>query len=83
MPLSGFALDVALIAFPIPVAINRALDSAFTSRESLFRSRGENGPDSDVESQSRRKPQIRSGSMRRFRRLFLPVQSTVLSKLYN
>jgi hypothetical protein len=61
-PPSVFVPDVTLIAFSIPVAIQRA-GRAFSSRESLFVSRRENRPDSDIESQSRHKPEIRSGSI--------------------
>jgi hypothetical protein len=59
---------------------------AFSSRESLFVSRQENGLDSDVESQFRRKPEFalaRRYFLRRFRRLFAATQSTVLLKLAN
>jgi hypothetical protein len=66
--------------------LSRAVARAFSSRESLFVSRQENGLDSDVESQSRRKPEFalaRRYFLRRFRRLFAAAQSTVLLKLAN
>jgi hypothetical protein len=57
-PLSDFVPDVTLIAFSIPGAISPRYGRAFSSRESLVVSRQENGLDSEVESQSRRKPEL-------------------------
>src|SRR5260370_30426609 len=84
-PLSVFVPDVTLIAFPIPGAISPRGGRAFSSRESLFVSRQENGPDSDSESEFRRKPELAlaEGAARGFRRLFAAAQSTVSSKLPN
>src|ERR1700682_6334477 len=58
---------------------------AFSSRESPFASRQENGPDSDLESEFRRKPEFApaDGAARGFRRLFAGAQSTAASKLAN
>src|SRR3977135_3268626 len=58
---------------------------AFSSRESPFASRQENGPDSDLESEFRRKPEfaLADGAARGFRRLFAGAQSTTASKLPN
>src|ERR1700737_2005666 len=58
---------------------------AFSSRESPFASRQENGPDSDIESEFRRKPEfaLADGAARGFRRLFAGAQSTAASKLPN
>jgi hypothetical protein len=49
--------DVTLIAFPIPVATARG-GGAFSSRESAVVSPQENGLDSDVLSEFRRKPEF-------------------------
>jgi hypothetical protein len=54
-PLSGFVPDVTLIVFPIPDAIAARFGRTFSSRESLLVSRQENGLDSDIESEFRRK----------------------------
>jgi hypothetical protein len=81
-PPSVFVPDVTLIALLNPVAIQRALGRTFSSRESLFVSRQENGLVADIESQSRRKPEFAlASSLRRFRRLFAAAQSTTPSKL--
>jgi hypothetical protein len=61
-PLSDFVPEVTLIVFPIPVSIAAQRQTIFSTR-SLFVSRRENGLDSDVESEFRRKPE------------FVPVQS--------
>jgi hypothetical protein len=50
MPLSGFVPDVTLIVFPTPARDSPRGGRAFSSRESLFVSRQENGLDSDSES---------------------------------
>jgi hypothetical protein len=55
-PLSDFVPDVTLIAFPIPRRASPRGGRAFSSRESLLVSRQENGPDTDIESEFRRKP---------------------------
>jgi hypothetical protein len=58
-PLSVFVPDVTLIAFPIPAGLHPRGDRTFSSRESLFHSRQENGLDTtDVESKFRRKPEF-------------------------
>jgi hypothetical protein len=57
-PLSDFVPDVTLIAFPLPRRDLPRGGRAFSSRESLFVSRQENGPDSDIASQFRRKPEF-------------------------
>jgi hypothetical protein len=57
-PLSDFVPDVTLIAFPISSRNCPRRGRAFSSREALFVSRQENGPDSDIESQFRRKPEF-------------------------
>jgi hypothetical protein len=57
-PLSDFVPDVTLIAFPIPRRDTPRGGRAFSSRESSFVSRRENHPDSDIESQFRRKPEF-------------------------
>src|SRR5258705_8359166 len=83
-PLSDFVPDVTLIAFPIPGAFPRAVAEHFphANRPS---SRRENGPDSDIESEFRRKPEfaLADGAARGFRRLFADAQSTAASKLAN
>jgi hypothetical protein len=42
-------------------ALTQRAGRAFSSRESQLASRQENGPDSAIENESRRKPKIRSG----------------------
>jgi hypothetical protein len=82
-PLSDFVPDVTLIAFPIPAGFRPRGGRTFSSRESSFRSRQENGLDSDVKGKFRRKPDFalaRFSTLRRFRRLFADVQSTVVDK---
>src|SRR6267378_2110156 len=83
-PLSDFVPDVTLIAFPIPGAFPRAVAEHFphANRPS---SRRENGPESDIESEFRRKPEfaLADGAARGFRRLFAGAQSTAASKLAN
>src|ERR1700716_3924670 len=58
---------------------------AFSSRESLFASRQGNGPDSDIESDFRGKPEFALAEAARagFRRLFANAQSRAASKLFN
>jgi hypothetical protein len=77
-PLSDFVPDVTLIAFPISRRDCPRRGRAFSSRESLFVSRQENGPDRDIESQFRRKPEfaLAEGPRARFRPLFEKAQST-------
>jgi hypothetical protein len=57
-PLSDFVPDVTLIAFPIPAGFRPRGGRTFSSRESSFRSRQENGLDSDVKGKFRRKPEF-------------------------
>src|ERR1700688_1442049 len=84
-PLSDFVPDVTLITFPNSRRDSPRGGRAFSSRESPFVSRRENGPDSDIESEFRRKPEfaLADGAARGFRRLFADAQSTVASKLAN
>jgi hypothetical protein len=83
-PLSDFVPDVTLIAFPIPVAITRAVAEHFphANRPSfrvekmvlilMLRTNSGINPDS-----------LWLDPPRRFRRLFAAAQSTALSKLAN
>jgi hypothetical protein len=58
-PLSVFVPDVTLIVFPIPRLRSFPRGGrAFSSRGKLIASRQESAPDSDIESQSRRKPEF-------------------------
>jgi hypothetical protein len=84
-PLSDFVPDVTLIAFPIPRRDASRARRALFARESLFASRHEKDPDSDVESQFRHKPEFALGfvELRVFRPLFVAAQSTASSKLAN
>src|ERR1700704_1318574 len=77
-PLSDFVPDVTLIALSFPIAIPHLGDRAFSSRESLFVSRQENDPDTDLERQFRRKPEFALARRCRapFRPLFEKAQST-------
>jgi hypothetical protein len=82
-PLSDFVPEVTLIAFPNSRRDRRAVTDHF-SREPRFASRQENGLDTDIESEFRRKPELAPArSLRRFRRLFAEAQSTAASKLAN
>jgi hypothetical protein len=83
-PLSDFVPEVTLIAFSIPSRSQRG-GRALSLRESLFAPRQGNGPDSDSESEFRRKPEFALAEVaaRGFRRLFAGTQSTVASKLSN
>src|SRR6476620_9036279 len=83
-PLSDFVPEVTLIAFSIPSRSQRG-GRALSLSESLFAPRQGNGPDSDSESEFRRKPEFALAEVaaRGFRRLFAGTQSTVASKLSN
>jgi hypothetical protein len=96
-PLSDFVPDVTLIAFPIPArlfqpspvldkGLVRMVAERFPHANREFRSRQENGLDTDVKGKFRRKTRIYPGSvvsLRRFRRLFAAVQSSASTKLCN
>jgi hypothetical protein len=64
----------------------RMVAERFPHANREFRSRQENGLDTDVKGKFRRKTRIRPGlvvSLRRFRRLFAAVQSSASTKLCN
>jgi hypothetical protein len=85
-PLSDFVLEVTLIAFPIPAGLCPHGGRTFSARESLIRSRQENGLNTDVEGPFWRYPEsalARTRRSRRFRRLFVGAQSSASSKLHN
>src|SRR5258706_9858158 len=72
-------------SFPNSRRVSLRGGRAFSLRESPFASRQENGRDSHIESEFRRRPEfaLADGAVRGFRRLFAGAQSTTAKKLPN